>query len=262
MNTQLCLRWTEKVARYRPAQETIDTSKHEVAPIDKATAQAFVLRHHYSGSYPAGRRMFGIFRRGYGLAGVAVFSEPVNAKTITNVLPGTSEESVELGRFVMVDEVEAMGETWFLGQAFAELRREGFLGVVSFSDPRKRTDAAGHEVFGGHIGRIYKGHNGVFLGRGTPRTLRLLPDGRVLNERSIQKIRKLERNHEGAVALMVAAGAAPLEGDPRAWLAEWLPRVTRPLKHPGNLKYVWGLQRSVKRHLPESLPYPTIEDIE
>jgi len=37
-----------------------------------------------------------------------------------------------------------------------------------------------------------------------------------------------------------------------------LPKVTRPLKHGGNLRYLFGLTSAVKRRLPRSLPYPKV----
>jgi hypothetical protein len=113
-----------------------------VAPVGEVEAKDFVEAHHYSRAYPAARFRFG----------------------------GTGTESVELGRFVLLDEVPFNGETWMLGQCF--------------SDPFPRTDSSGREVFRGHLGTIYRAHNARYLGRGTPRTLRLLPDGSVLSERA------------------------------------------------------------------------------
>lgn len=52
------------------------------------------------------------------------------------------------------------------------------------------------------------------------------------------------------------AGAAPLGGDPAAWLGTWLPRLTRTLRHPGNHRYAWPLQRRLRDRLPAALPYP------
>lgn len=257
MYTQLCLRWNEGRTRYRPTGELFQHREHEVSILDRATAKAFILRHHYSRSFPAARLSFGLHKRGGELVGVAVFSHPVN-DVVLSCLPGPASYSTELGRFVLLDQVKAMGETWFLGRAFAHLRREGFVGVVSFSDPQERTDAAGRIVQPGHFGHIYQGHNAVYLGRGTARTIQLLPSGRVLNDRAIQKVRGQERGWRTVVALLEAEGAAPRGArEPRAWLAEQLPRLTRPLRHPGNHKYAWGLQRWVKRSLPPTLPFPS-----
>lgn len=171
-----CQRWRERRDSYRPAGETIATHAHEVAPIaDDSTAKAFVVRHHYSASYPAARFRVGLYRRGE-LAGVAVFSQP-SSQGVLNALPCGVEGGVALGRFVLLDEVEANGETWFLARAFQLAAREGFAGVVSDSDPEPRTTAEGRVAFGGHIGTIYQASNAVYLGR-TPRRTRRVPGPR------------------------------------------------------------------------------------
>jgi len=65
--------------------------------------------------------------------------------------------------------------------------------VLSFCDPMPRTSAEGHVVHNGHIGVMYAATSGLYTGRSTARTLRLLPDGSVFSERAIQKIRSGER---------------------------------------------------------------------
>lgn len=112
---------------------------------------------------------------------------------------GAALEAVELGRFVLLDSVPGNGETWFLGRCFEQLRTHGLFGVVSFSDPTPRTSSSGDRVFPGHVGTIYQAHNAAYLGRGTARTLRLLPDGSVFSARTAQKIRSQERGWQHAV---------------------------------------------------------------
>jgi hypothetical protein len=255
MITATCQRWCLGRDTYRPAGEPIDPRRYEVAPIpDDTTARAFVEAHHYSGSYPAARFRFGLHRAGE-LVGIAVFSHPMH-KGVFRPLPAQAP-AVELGRFVLLDVEPANSETWFLARCFEALRRAGVEGCVAFSDPTQRTNARGVVVFGGHLGTIYQAHNAVYCGRATPRTLRLLPSGQVLSERALSKLRKLDQGWRYAAGQLEAAGAAPFDGaNPAAWLATWLPRVTRPLRHPGNHKYVWPLARSVRRSLPASVPYP------
>lgn len=56
-------RWLFRRDSYRPTAEPINTAAHEVAKIDDdTTPKAFVLTHHYSGSYPAARRRFGLYK--------------------------------------------------------------------------------------------------------------------------------------------------------------------------------------------------------
>lgn len=255
MITPVTQRWRDRRASYRPVGEPIATRHYEVALIpDDTTARRFVCAHHYSGSYPAARVRAGLYRR-EGLVGVAVFSQPANDLSL-RPLPGGAETNVELGRFVLVDDVPANGETWFLGRAFELLRRDGFAGVVSFSDPMPRTAADGSVTFRGHVGTIYQAHNGVFLGQSRADTLRLLPDGRTVHNRALAKVRKRERGWRYVVEQLVAYGAPEPKGDLRAWLDDILPMLTRRVKHPGNLKYAWALDRRVRRHLPASKPYP------
>lgn len=248
MITSVAQRWRDRRGTYRPAGEVINTRAHEVAELPQAIANAFVIQHHYSGEKVSDRFRFGLYR-GPRLVGAAIFSHPVNDRAL-RMFPGKPIESVELGRLVLLDEVPGNGESWFVARCLEQLRREGLVGVLSMSDPEPRTNAAGRIIFAGHIGNIYQALNGVFLGRATPRTLRVLPDGRVLNARAIQKIRAMETGWPKAVAKLVRA-----EGDNlRAWLARWLPQ-----RHPGNYRYAWGLQRAARRGLPASLPYPKLE---
>lgn len=261
MLTQITQRWRDGRARYRPAGETIRTRDHEIAEIpDDTTARSFIEAHHYSGTYPAAKERFGLYRRG-ALVGVAVFSVPCNGATLTKVFPHAALDSlVELGRFTLLDLVESNGETWFKARCRELLKRAGYVGLVSFSDDVARTDTEGRQIFCGHLGTIYQASNAVFLGRGTARTLKLLPDGRVFSDRAAQKVRAGEQGWRYAAKQLVAFGATPApenNEERRAWLKHWTTILTRPLRHPGNLKYAWSLDRAVR--LPPSLPYPKVK---
>lgn len=255
MITTACQRWRERRDTYRPAGEAFEPRAFEVAPIASDTAaRAFVEAHHYSGSYPAARRRFGLFERGE-LVGVAVFSVPMRASVLR---PWSLDDGLELGRFVLLDGVRANGESWFLARALDALRAEGWAGVVSLSDPTARTSTSGAVVFGGHVGTIYQASNAIYTGRASPQTLRLLPDGSVFSNRAASKIRKSERGWRYAVEQLVAHGAPEPRGDLHAWLREVVPTITRPLRHHGNHRYVFPLSRAAKRAAPASLAYPKL----
>lgn len=259
MITDLAQRWRDHRTSYRPAGEVIDPRRLEVAELlDDSTPRAFVEAHHYSGSYPAARFRFGLYRAEL-LEGVAVFSVPCNDKALA-IFPGERLESVELGRFVLLDSVAGNGETWFLARCFEQLRAKGLRGVLSFSDPVPRLTVDGRRIFRGHVGGIYQAHNAIYLGRATARTLRLLPDGRVFSARTAQKIRSGERGWRYAVDELVAAGARRpgLSDDLGAWLREQLPAVTRTMRHAGNHRYAWTLQKRDRRHLGAGLPFPKL----
>lgn len=248
-------RWCQGRDSYRVPSETIRTSDYDIEELgDDTTPKSFVVEHHYSGSYPAARFRFGLRRHGH-LVGVGVFSHPCNNAVLSNVFGQV--KAVELGRFVLLDEVPGNGETWFLGRCFAALK-DRVSGILSFSDPIARTRESGDVVFPGHVGTIYQAHNARYLGRGKARTLRILPDGRVFSDRAISKIRQQERGWQHCVALLESFGAEELGGrtDVIAWLRESLAQVTRKLRHPGNYKYAWGLDRHMKRALPEGEQYP------
>lgn len=246
-----------------PGRELIDTRVLEVVELaDDTTAKQFIVAHHYSGTYPAARRRFGLYRASK-LVGVAVFSVPASG-AVLDVLPCEREAAVELGRLVLLDDVAANAESWFVARCFELLRRAGFAGVVSFSDPQPRLAVDGSVVLAGHVGTTYKALNAVYTGRSKPRSLWLLPSGRILSPRALSKIRARDRGWKYAVDQLVSAGAAPLRGDPVAWLKSELPRICRRMRHRGNHRYLWPLDRAGRKSLPAHLaqrgvvvlPYP------
>jgi hypothetical protein len=252
-------RWRARLTSYRPAGEPIDPRRYEVGTIANDNApKAFVERHHYSGSYPAARFRFGLYR-GAELAGVAVFSHPCNDAVLTRVFPVPAREAVELGRFVLLDDVPGNGESWFIARCF-EMLRSDVAGVLSFSDPVPRATTDGQVVMPGHVGTIYQATNGVYLGRARGQVLRLLPDGTVFSHRNVSKIRLGHQGWRYAAAVLERHGAAPLAGDRAEWLSRWLPRLTRRLPHGGNHRYAWALDRALRRHLAPAGAYPKQRD--
>jgi hypothetical protein len=268
-----CQRWTGRRAAWRPAGELFRPDLHEVAEIDELTAKRFVLEHHYSASYPAARFRVGLFRAASSapaqLVGVAVFSVPMTNYAIPKYTGLQAAAGVDLGRFVLLDEVEANGESYFLGRAFEILARaRPELGaVISYSDPLPRVNEFGEQVMPGHVGTIYQAHNGRYCGRARGDVLTLTRSGRAVSRRSLSKIRNEERGAGAAYQALVAAGAParrPLE-DPRAYVERAIAEGPfRRVRHPGNHVYAWPLgDRRVRRQLLErfapALPYPKRE---
>ena len=257
-------RWTDKKDSYRPAGEVIRTRDYEVVELPgDAIPKAFVQQHHYSGTYPSAMRRFGLYRHGE-LTGVAVWSY-VFANVCKVAFPQLqSADVLELSRFVLKDEVPGNGETWFLGQMVPALRASGVQGLLSFADPMPRK-VGSYTVFGGHVGTIYQAFNGRYVGRATSATLRMFEDGKVFNNANCQKIRKLKKGWEYAVRQLEDAGAPSLgdTSDSARWLREVaLPAVTRPVRHPGNLRYVWGLNKRVRKTLDaRALPFVKTPDV-
>lgn len=101
------------------------------------------------------------------LVGVAVFGVPVQRAVLSSALPTLEpyRESQELSRFVLLDEVPANAESWFLARCFGELRDAGVRGVVSFADPVPRRAADGTVLAPGHVGIIYQAAGAAYAGR-------------------------------------------------------------------------------------------------
>lgn len=264
-----CQRWREHRSLYRPAGEPIDVRRYGVEIVEERQARAFVVDHHYSGSFPAARLSVGLFRaRAWitpELVGVAVFSVPMQQRVIPALLGVEPSEGVELGRFVLRDDVEANGESWFLPRAFSEaLRVLGVRGIVAYSDPMERRTAEGHLVKPGHVGIIYRATNARYVGRSSSRWLWLAPNGEVVNGRMLSKLRNDEQGAAYAYRQLTAWGAPTrrLGEDSRAYADRALAEGPfRRTKHPGNFAYVWALgdrriRRDVLAGMKSAVPLP------
>ena len=263
----LCQRWRESRSSYRPAGETINTADYEIAPISKADAKVFVIAHHYSKSFVAARFCYGIFSRyvtskhwqTYGLApqlaGVAVYSVPRHPAVLTNVFPGDPNDSVELGRFVLLDHLPSNCETFFISRCNELLKRESIRGVVAFSDPEVRRRNDGTLLLPGHIGTIYSAlGKSIFLGRAAPKTQNVFADGTILDRRAISKIRNHESGFNYASKLLTSRGADEPWPNSKNWLDHWLPKLTTSMRHRGTYRFAWPIGNVIPRGTP--LPYP------
>ena len=255
-------RWDRRRETWPHPDVTFNPRGYAVDVVDEAAARAFVLNHHYSASFPAARLSIGLFD-GRSLAGVAVFSVPMQQAVVPRYSGLSAGEGVELGRFVLSESVAFNGETWFLARAFRLLQREkGARVVVSYSDPMERSTDAGILTKPAHFGTIYQAHNAVFAGRAAARWLWLDRHGQVVSERALSKIRNAEVGHAYAARRLEAAGADPRgrHEDPRTWLDRVLRApVFRRIRHPGNFAYAFGLDRSAKAAIAATVdaqPYP------
>lgn len=264
-----CQRWNGGASRMLPAEpgQSFDRRRYAVDVLHEAAAKGFVTEQHYSRSYPAAVLNVGLYGARSRLLGVAVFSVPMNQQVVPAYTSLPAAQGVELGRFVLLDEVPRNAESWMLGRAFDLLRQEKqhLHAVVSYSDPVPRRAADGRVVMPGHVGIIYQAHNGRLVGRSSARTLHVGPDGRVLSERTLSKIRLGEAGAASAQRTLESMGAPSRA--PRESGADWVRRVLasgmfRPVRHPGNYCYAWPLVKggSRKRVLElgfrAALPYP------
>lgn len=267
MLTDTCQRWAERREHRRPAGELIQTSAYEVAPIDDwSVARDFVAAHHYARTASPTSHSFGLYRSGE-LVGVALFGPPASMNAHLAVWPTlTLKQAVTLGRLVLHPSVPGNGESWFIARCFELLKLRGIVGVESCADPQPRTRADGTRLFRGHLGIIYQATNGRFRGRTNASTLRLLPDGTVLSNRTQGKLLSGERGRDLAVDELVRWGAHPLRDgdDALSWLQQWRGKLTRPMRHYGNFRYLWCLRDDRRAELlgyGPIRPYPKADSL-
>ena len=272
MITDRSKRWRDRQQSFVPAKGCINPSEFGVEVIDcMKIAKPFVLRHHYSASFPVSRASIGLFRKKgldrSELVGVATFSQPMNNAAIAKHTGLTNHQfGVELGRFILHDSVLGNGETFFLSRAFRALRqvKPGIEAVISYADPMIRTDIEGNVTKPCHIGAVYAVMGAAHRGRGTSRLETLTPDGQVYSDRDISKIRNEETGRRYAIAELIARGATPprLGEDPRAWIKSLyeIGFLTKR-RNPGNHVYSFELTSKAKlagRGLPR-LEYPRLD---
>ena len=270
-------RWRQGRDSYRPRGEPIDTSRYGVEVLDgpgsDRLAADFVRGHHYSGSYPAAVFRLGLYRMRE-LVGVCVFGVPAQKASIPKWCGVGPSEGVVLSRFVLLDDVPANGETWFLARSFEQLvANKPFCTVLSYSDPVPRRTSTGEIVMPGHVGTIYQAFNGTYHGRSKRETQWFDPTGRLFDRRSFSKIRNGEVGGDAAYKRLIRRGVSPKH--PHETWADYILRVKdesfRRVRHPGNHVYTWPLippfdefgkgarkklRRELRRELEAAIPAP------
>ncbi|MEV0732330.1 hypothetical protein [Polymorphospora sp. NPDC050346] len=253
-----CQRWTTKRRQkwqLAAPNERFDARRYEVRKIDRATAAAFVIPRHYSGSHVACRPSFGLYRSDelVGVAAYCVTSPAALLLAYPELTPGT--ESLECGRFVLAEDEPGNTESWFDARCRELLLARGVRAVLSFADPVPRYTSTGRVIFPGHVGYIYQAGEYKRAGRSEDRTQWQLPDGLFLNGVTMQKIRKQAPGHEAAERRLVDEyGARPMRAGekPADWLRDAVrddPRVGVTLvRHDGCHRYlkVLGTRRQAR----------------
>jgi len=259
------LRWNQGHHSWRHVSEGgFDQRKYEVREILTDTeARTLIELHHYSHKYVAAKKRYGLYTGPHfeELVGVMVLSNPMNNKTLTNVFPDLLPlyESIELGRLVLLSEVPANAESFFVAQAWKLAALAGIRGIVSFADPVPRTNQQGELCFKGHVGTIYQSLNMIKSGRSTPRTRTIFPDGTEFVDRTRQKILGQERGAEEAEKLLIQWGARPRRAgeSPATWLHEQLAILPlRTFRHPGNHRYIRAIGPKRKQVSMRVTPQP------
>lgn len=263
MITDACQRWQLGREFRRPAGETIQTSEYDVAKLGPLEARAFVEQHHYSGSCSPLAHPYALYRHG-NLSGVAVLGPLPSMNAHRAVFPTLSpKEGVTLGRLVLLDNIPGNGESYFVSRCFKLLAEDGVVAVESCSDPEPRAASDGRRVHRGHVGTVYQSLNGQHVGKTNPASLRLLPDGTVFSNKASGKLVRAEQGRVYAGAELVDWGADPLRDgeDPLAWVRHWRPLLTRAMRHQGNYRYIWSINKRRRAEVLDrhaQLPYPKI----
>jgi len=255
-----CQRWRHRRQSWaRTSAGGFDPDRYTVLRLsDESANRQFVVDHHYSSSFPAALLNVGLFDRTQPGSsrhpgrhvGALVLSVPVQASVLTGVFPDLEpyRESAELGRLVLLDDVPANAESFFVARALRIAADLGVVACVAFCDPVPRRNLrTGDVVLPGHIGTVYQASNGLYLGRSAPTAKLLLPDGTILNSRSLQKVRARERGAAGVERRLVALGARPRCSDEDA--ATWLHAALRDVqvhrfRHPGMHRYALRTPRA------------------
>lgn len=274
-------RWRYGLPSWRHVSEGgFRRDRYTVSEIPDAMARSFIERHHYLGGWPSTLQRYGLWDlqppqgsgdgpEGSVLVGVLVLGCPMNERALTSAFPLLAPyyESAEISRLALKDEVPANGESFFTMAALKLAAHKGIRGVISFSDPMKRvrhTKNGQIIMSNGHLGIVYQSCNFRFTGRGTARTLTLLPDGTVLTARSRAKLTGGEPGAAGVERRLLLLGAPPRTArqSPGQWLTEALDHIgARRVRHPGNFRYVLPVGRSRAERSRTvialgALPYP------
>lgn len=265
-----CQRWRQRQQSWRPAGEGgFNRARYDVVELDEVSARAFTCTHHYSASWPAARLRYGLIdlhTNDTELVGVCVLGVPMSKAVLSNPFPTLVPyvECLELSRLVLLDHVPANAESFFCARAFKMAATKGIRGIVAFADPIPRSRRAGQQLDQfkpGHIGTVYQSLSMRYAGRGTARSLIVLPDGSTLTARAAAKVTALESGWCSVVARLHALGGpAELDQDrPAKWLANTLDIVgAERLQHPGNHRYLTSTgpgRRSVTVGI-DAQPYP------
>ncbi|MFD8417216.1 hypothetical protein ACFV2Q_36680 [Streptomyces sp. NPDC059650] len=259
-------RWSGGVPTWRhTSQGGFDRRRYEVVELAEAPAREYIQENHYLSGWPPAVHRFGLLdlRAGGGeggqvvdgqlLVGVVVLGVPMNRRALTGVFPTLEpySEALEMSRVCLSPSVASNGESFAVAGALRLAAGYGVRGVVTYADPvaRLRTLPDGRTAGSprGHLGIIYQALSATYTGRGTPRTLIVLPDGQVLPARSVAKFLAGDSGADGVERRIVALGASERAAgaDRRRWLHTALEQIgAKRSRHQGNHRYALAVGRN------------------
>ncbi len=245
-------RWRLKRTSFVPPSDCFKASRARVDLIPFQEGRKFVETHHYSGSIGTCRLMAGLFYKPSPfekefLGGVAIIGNPIQPQAIRTYFDGLdSQLGVEMNRLVLLDSVPFNGESFLIGKTLRMLKRKQpeLRGCLSYCDPVPLYAEDGSIRKKGHVGTVYRCTNAAFKGTSMPRTQYLDPNGCVVSERSISKLRGGERGDEGMYRTLLQLGAPTRRSDetPEDYIRRALKEGPfRKFRHPGKAVFAWRL---------------------
>lgn len=153
-------------------------SNYTVKLIEQKIAKPFIIKNHYSHTYPAGCANLGVFS-GEELIGVIVFGLSCQAKMASSIVPILRQSDYyELQRLFVKDCTRTGFESWFIGKSISWLKvnRPNIVMLVSFSDP-----------YHDHTGTVYQATNWIFTGANKGGKVHLDKEGKLVHARTIAK---------------------------------------------------------------------------
>lgn len=194
-----------------------------VSPCDTKASRFAVTHWHYSKTLPVGKCVqHGVWENNR-FVGVVIYAWGAN-HNLAKPFGLDMVECVELVRVAMDQHQSPVSQVVSRSLAMLKEKNPGLRLVVSFADPYQN-----------HHGGIYQAGNWVYTGATAPKKDFVMPDGHVLNRRA----------YTGQQFGQGSASRAQL------------PKEARPIIVPGKHRYVYPLDRGMRRKVNRlALPYP------
>jgi len=156
-------------------------TEYEVKEISKVKAKEFIVKFHYTHTFPLSVLHFGAFKDDE-LIGVIVYGMSCTPKMAQSIVPYLGQSDyLELQRLFVKDCTESNFESWFIAQTVGWIKKNKpqIKLLVSFSDSNY-----------GHVGTVYQATNWLYVGNTKPASIWLNSNGIVVHSRTITKGKK------------------------------------------------------------------------
>lgn len=194
-----------------------------VAPCNLKAAKYAVTKWHYSRTMPVGKLIsYGVWENEK-FIGCVIYSWGAN-KNLSSQFDLQMIECVELVRVALSEHQCHVSQVVSITLKKLKQSNPGLRLVVSFADPYRN-----------HYGGIYQAGNWIFSGTTNEKIEFVLPNGTVLNRRAYtgQQFGRGEKSKAK------------------------IPRNAKPKKMPGKLRYLYPLDKAMRRQVDKlAIPYP------